>query len=72
MPRYILNAGRLRLFGEETVEIWLGIESDLPLELGNIAREGIKLIPADGMTRDELAALGVHSFEPVDDFCTIH
>lgn len=71
--RYLVRAARIqfKLAGrplDDRQEMWIGIEidSDEPLDLEQISRRtGRDLIPADGMTEDELRSCGVMKFDRV-------
>lgn len=49
--------------GKVSEEFWWGIEVDGPVPLEFLSWHGYDLIPADAMTRDELASVGVATFE---------
>ena len=68
MPRYIFFAGVARISAGRAslqLELWLGIESREPIDLEEFSREhSYDLIPADGMSDDELRSVNVVRFEP--------
>jgi hypothetical protein len=68
MPRYIVRGGTATLqtpAGADTRHLWFGIETDASLShlLEFLSRYGYDLIPAEGMTLEELASVGVEHFE---------
>jgi hypothetical protein len=70
--RYLLRAAGLSFnIGGRKVggaEMWIGleIESDTPIDLHRISeRTGWHLIPADGMSDDELRSAGITEWEPI-------
>jgi hypothetical protein len=68
VPRYIFRAGRVELRspgGGDARELWIGVEVDGPVPLEFLSRVGYDLIPADGMTTDELRSVGIDHFEPI-------
>lgn len=67
--RYIVKSGRLTFRtpgGSFEQELWLGVEIDGLVNLPFLSRCGYDLIPADGLTPDELRSIGVSSFERID------
>lgn len=71
VARYIFDAGaaELRAAGDvSTHRIWVGVEiaSPIPIDLQVFSRVfGHDLIPADTLTDEELASVGIERFEPV-------
>jgi hypothetical protein len=66
MPRYILNAGEVTIrtpAGELRQELWFGIEVEGPINLEYLSRHGYDLVPAAGLSEDELRSVGVDHFE---------
>lgn len=69
--RYILSTGKASIetpAGPLHREIWIGveIESPIPVDLERFSRElGFDLVPADGLTADELLSVNVQIFHPV-------
>lgn len=68
--RYILKAGTLAIETPAGVferEHWIGVEiaSVRPVDLGEFSRRGFDLVPADGMSVDELASVNVATFHRV-------
>lgn len=68
--RYILRAGKLTIdtpAGTHEREHWIGVEiaSVLPVDLEEFSRRGFDLIPADGLSGDELASVNVDRFHPI-------
>ncbi|HMJ84974.1 MAG TPA: hypothetical protein VK504_17455 [Vicinamibacterales bacterium] len=66
MPRYIFFAGHvdITICGEVIQqEIWLGLETPEPIDLEEFSREhGYDLIPAGGLSAEELQSVGVTDF----------
>jgi hypothetical protein len=70
--RYLLKGAGLSLKfrGEKNggAEIWLGleVESNVPLDLERISKHtGWHLVPADGMSDDEISSCGVTEWQPI-------
>ena len=67
VARYIFKAGKVTLsVGGAALhrrELWIGIETERPLDVAEFSREhGYDLIPADGLRDDELRSVGVSAF----------
>ncbi len=71
MTRYVFLAGvaEIRVMGDSIrKEIWLGVESDGPVDLEAFSRErGYDLVPADGLSVDELRSINVTKFDRLED-----
>jgi hypothetical protein len=66
--RYIVKSAHLTfgtLGGALEQELWLGFEIDGPVNLEILSRCGYDLIPADGMTEEELLSVGVTTFDQI-------
>ncbi len=67
MTRYVFLAGvaEIRVMGDSIrQEIWLGVETDGPVDLAAFSRaRGYDLIPADDLSVDELRSINVTKFE---------
>lgn len=69
VPRYILNAGEVEIRtpgGRTREELWIGIETEQPVNLAFLSRCGVDLIPCEGMTEGELRSVGIVSFELIE------
>lgn len=71
VPRYIFHAGEISICtpaGTVTEPLWIGVEVDEPLRMAMLeylSRRGHELIPADGLTPDELRSVGIDHFEAI-------
>lgn len=72
LRRYIFCAGPVEIGAGAAAlrrELWIGfsVDSDRPLDLERFSRaHGYNLIPADGLSVEELASVGVVNFPRVD------
>jgi hypothetical protein len=47
-------------------ELWIGIEVDAPIDVARFSMDhGYDLIPADDLTGEQLASVGIRSFERI-------
>jgi hypothetical protein len=66
--RYVVKSALLTFRtpgGSGDQELWLGFEIDGPVNLEFLSRCGYDLIPADGMSEDELHSVGVTAFDEI-------
>jgi hypothetical protein len=69
MPRYVWKLALLDMYtmaGTAVEEFWIGIETEEPVNLTFLSEHGYHLVPAEGMTEEELQSVGVMEFEPFD------
>lgn len=68
--RYVFLAGvaEISVLGDTVrTEMWMGIEAAPDVDLQQFSLDhGYDLIPADGLSADELASIGVTTFVPLE------
>lgn len=66
--RYIVKSALLSYRtpgGSLDQELWLGFEIEGPVNLAFLSKCGYDMVPAEGMSEEELLSVGVTTFDPI-------